>query len=251
MFAGWLPEWDPIGMHTDDNPTDPGPFEERSLQERVLVKAGALVVLDKPANLPSTGRRLDDPDCLQFALIKHFGQMVWAVHQLDADTTGVNLFVLEKGQVATWKDRMAFPRGTKTYLAIVHGTVDFESRRIDAPIGVVSASPHRQLGICSHGKRAISEVRRLATGQDCCLVQVQIETGRTHQIRIHLASVGHPLIGEDWYADDRFRAHHRQALHAWRVDFQDSVEPRRLESPLPRDMRALIDQRGIELPGEL
>ena len=237
-------------MRADDNPKEPGPFVERSIPDRILATVGALVAMDKPANLPSTGRRLDDPDCLQFALIEHFGQMVWAVHQLDADTSGVNLFVRDKGQVAPWKARMAFPNGTKTYLALVHGRVDFEAKRIDAPIGVISTSPHRQVGICHQGKRAISEIRRLALGRDSSLVQVQIETGRTHQIRIHLASLGHPLLGEDWYAQDRARAHHRQALHAWRVEFEDGPEPRRFESPLPADLLALMGRLEIEFSGD-
>ncbi|MFT5079671.1 MAG: 23S rRNA-/tRNA-specific pseudouridylate synthase [Planctomycetota bacterium] len=250
MFAARSSGWDPVGMHPDENSIRPSPFDERSIEDRILLAVGGLVAVDKPADLPSTGRKLDDPDCLQSALIEHFGQMVWAVHQLDADTSGVNLFVREKGQVAYWKDRMAFPNGTKTYLALVHGRVEFEARRIDAPIAVVSTSPHRQLGICEHGKRAVSEVRRLVLGHEASLVQVQIETGRTHQIRIHLASIGHPLLGEDWYAKSDPRAHHRQALHAWRVEFEDDPEPRRIESPLPGDLRELMQREGIVFPGE-
>ena len=224
------------------------PFDERSVGDRILVEVGALVAMDKPPDLPSTGRRLDDPDCLQFALIQHFGQMVWAIHQLDADTSGVNLFVRKKDQVAPWKDRMAHPNGTKTYLAVVHGQVAFHERRIDAPIGVVRTTPHRQLGVCDHGKRAVSRVRRLALGPASSLVRVQIETGRTHQIRIHLASMGHPLLGDDWYGEPGPRTHHRQALHAWRVEFQQGPEPRRIESQVPPDLRALMGREGIAPP---
>ncbi len=213
--------------------------EARDWPRRILFEGAGLVVIDKPWGIPTTGRKLDDPDCVQFGLMEHFGEMVWAVHQLDADTTGVNLFVRDKDLVAKWKQRMLFPNGKKSYLAIVHGLVESESQRIDAPIGVVASEPTRQLGICAEGKRAVSEVHVLERGRENTLVRVQIETGRTHQIRIHLASLGHPVMGDDWYGSVHPPAFVRQALHAWKVNFGDGGEPEGFESPMPADMREL------------
>ncbi len=225
-----------------------GRLTRESFDARILFDGEGLLAIDKPHDLPSTGRNLEDPDCLQFSVIQHTGAMAWAVHQLDADTTGVNLFVRRKELVARWKDRMAFPNGSKTYLAIVHGQVDFESKRIESPIGVVSTDPVRQLGIRPDGQHAATNFRLLQQGTDSSLLEVQIETGRTHQIRIHLASLGHPLFGEDWYAPDRPREHHRQALHAWRVDFADGQKPKRIQSDLPIDLAELIHRLGMGLP---
>lgn len=212
------------------------------LERRVLHDASGLLVVDKPPGLPTSGRNLDDPDCLQHALIKRHGDMVWAVHQLDADTSGLNVFVSDKRLVAIWKDRMAFPNGRKTYQAIVHGRASFEAKRIDSPIGVVSTDPVRELGVTDGGKRAVTEVRCLARGADASLLEVQIETGRTHQIRIHLASIGHPVIGDDWYGGRESSAHPRQALHAWRLEFRDGEPNPSFECGLPEDMLGLAAQ---------
>ncbi|MFT7678683.1 MAG: RluA family pseudouridine synthase [Planctomycetota bacterium] len=218
-----------------------------ALTARILYEAGGLLVIDKPPGLPTSGRTLEDADSLQYELMQHFGGMVWAVHQLDADTSGINVFVREKRLVPHWQRRMRYPNGTKTYLAIVHGVVEFEQRRVDAAIGVVTDEPTRQLGLVADGKRAVSEVRVLARGANASLLEVRIETGRTHQIRIHLASLGHPLIGEDWYREPKCEVHPRQALHAWRLEFADEEEPRRLECPLPHDIVELMTSLGLEL----
>jgi 23S rRNA-/tRNA-specific pseudouridylate synthase len=236
-------------MGTNDRDGATGRFSFEQFTDRVLLDAEGLLAIDKPFDLPSTGRNLEDPDCLQYSVIQYTGSMAWAVHQLDADTTGVNLFVRRKRLVSHWKQRMAFPLGRKTYLAVVHGCVDFESRRLENPIGLVSTEPVRQLGINPDGQHAVSELRLLAHGNVSSLLQVEIETGRTHQIRIHLASIGHPLFGEDWYAPERVREHHRQALHAWRLDFSDDLQPSRIESGLPPDLLALMHGLGIPRPG--
>lgn len=225
-----------------------GRLSREQFEARVLHDAEGLLAIDKPFDLPSTGRNLEDPDCLQYAVMQHTGAMAWAVHQLDADTTGVNLFVRRRSLVSHWKGRMRFPVGRKTYLAVVHGRVDFESKRIESPIGIVSTEPVRQLGIHPNGQHAASELCLLERGTNSSLLQVRIETGRTHQIRIHLASIGHPLFGEDWYAPNRIREHHRQALHAWRMDFSDSLLPKRIESDVPQDLRELIRGLGMRSP---
>lgn len=216
-----------------------------ALTARILHERGGLLVIDKPPGLPTSGRTLEDPDSLQFGLIQHFGEMVWAVHQLDADTSGINIFVREKRLVPHWQGRMRYPNGTKTYLAIVHGAVEFEQRRIDAPIGVLAEEPTRQLGLVADGKRAVSEVSVLCRGANASLLEVRIETGRTHQIRIHLASLGHPLIGEGWYREPKCELHPRQALHAWRAEFADEEEPRRLECPPPSDLTELMESLDL------
>ena len=93
----------------------PGPDE--SLEARILLEEGGLLAVDKPHDLPTSGRALDDPDCLQWRLMRRAGGMVWAVHQLDADTTGVNLFTTERALVEPLKRAMV----EKRYLAVMRG----------------------------------------------------------------------------------------------------------------------------------
>ena len=190
-------------------------MDTRGVRERILRRDGALLIMDKPPGLPTSGRSLDDSDCLQYGLIQSFGQMVWAVHQLDADTSGINLFVLEKKAVAEWKRKMESPDAEKIYLAVVKGKVTWSERTVDAAIGKVD---ERSLGVCEEGKAARSHFRVLHAGERSTLLAVKIETGRTHQIRIHASYLGHPLLGEEWYTSAPCERHPRQALHCFAMN---------------------------------
>jgi 23S rRNA-/tRNA-specific pseudouridylate synthase len=221
------------------------------LERRIVHDAEGVVVVDKPWGLPSTGRRLNCPDSLQYALVQRHVAMVWAVHQLDADTTGLNVFVTRRHLVPRWQERMRFPRGEKTYLAVVHGEPEVggsEWQVVDAPIGVVREEPSRCLGVAAGGRPARTRLRVLAARGGFSALELRLETGRTHQVRIHLASIGHPLVGERWYREAPCTAHPRQALHAWRLRFADAIRPGELVAALPDDLRGLLDRLGFDVP---
>jgi 23S rRNA pseudouridine1911/1915/1917 synthase len=80
------------------------------------------------------------------------------------------------------------------------------------------------------------------------VLQIRLETGRTHQIRIHLAAIGHPLLGEAWYRSPRCSRHGRQALHAFGLSFADPGPPQHLVAPLPQDLLDLAARLGLALP---
>lgn len=212
-----------------------------SIQEHILLEDDGLIVVNKPAGLASTGRDLDDPDCLQFELMRHYRRMIWAVHQLDRDTSGLNLFVRRKGLVAHWTKRLG-DEGRKVYLAICHGAIAHDHLEIDAPIGWIE--PERRRDITPDGKAATTRLRVLARTPEASLLQLRILTGRSHQIRIHLAHLGHPLIGEDRYRQPPSDLHTRQALHAARLDFPDL----QLIAPPPHDLLALAAGLGLAWP---
>lgn len=213
----------------------------------ILYDADGVIVCNKPPGLPSTGRSLDDPDCLQSKLIAHCRRMVWAVHQLDADTSGLNVFVRRSSLVAPWQSRLRWPNARKQYLAAVHGSVSSSLQQIDAPLGPLDATG-RQLGVTPRGKPATTELEVVDHNANFSLLRVTLHTGRTHQIRIHLAHVGHPLVGEEWYRTPPCTLHRRQALHAWRLDFNDALEPPELCAPVPDDLRALFATLQLRLP---
>ncbi|MFK7895253.1 MAG: RluA family pseudouridine synthase [Myxococcota bacterium] len=220
------------------------------LEARSLYRKGGLWVLNKPYDLPTSGRSLADPDCLQAQLIEQHGDMVWAVHQLDADTTGLNLFVTEKRLVHVFKQRMTWPLCVKTYLAVLHGIPDRDEIHQEAPIGDHPEDARRGLGVNPNGRSASTHFEIVDRGKDVCLARVRIETGRTHQIRIHAADMGHPLVGEEWYREPACSLHPRQALHAHCLSFRDGRdedEPREFEAPIPEDLLDLCDGLGLDL----
>ena len=172
------------------------------------------------------------------------------VHRLDQDTSG--LIVVAKSQRAMDSLVRAFASHTaieKTYIAICHGRPRLESGRIENLIGRHPVDRKRMAIVQRNGKNAITNWRVLTTPQDTarsgvsCL-ECKIETGRTHQIRVHTASLGCPVIGDKQYGksalDKRLTpVPLRQMLHAWRLTLWHPVESRKMTftAPLPDDMR--------------
>lgn len=220
------------------------------LEAWILYEGQGLLVLNKPSDLPTSGRTLEDSDCLQSLLMKRQGAMVWAVHQLDADTSGLNLFVTEKHLVQDFKQRMTWPGCEKRYLAVVHGTPSWHELRVEEPIGRLPLSEPSSLGVCAEGRPSCTRLRVLAHSPGFALLEAVLETGRTHQIRIHAAHVGHPLVGEAWYRRPACLLHGRQALHAQRLRFASGPEPRSLEATAPQDFLQLCKRLALPIPGE-
>ncbi|MDD5307891.1 MAG: RNA pseudouridine synthase [Deltaproteobacteria bacterium] len=214
------------------------------LARRIVYEGNGVLVVDKPAGLPATGRDPDDPDSLEHVLAKHLHRRVWAVHQLDTDTSGLIVFVARKSLVARWAARLKPPRAIKTYVAFCHGSPGFEERTIDLPIGALGRG---RLGVIPGGKSAISVVRVRDRTRSHGLLEVELRTGRTHQIRIHLAHIGHPLVGERRYLEPPCDLLPRHALHAASIAFKDGEEPAALFAPLPRDLRELARRLGLDL----
>jgi 23S rRNA pseudouridine1911/1915/1917 synthase len=129
----------------------------------------------------------------------------------------------------------------RTYLAICEGIID-EKGTIDAPIGRADNSIiTRQIDYDS-GKYAITHYRRLKHGKKYSLVELKLETGRTHQIRVHLKHIGHPIIGDDIYNPD-YSDINRHALHSYKLEFIHPITDKKMSitAPLPNDMASIID----------
>ena len=126
--------------------------ERDTPEPEFLHRSKGLWVLNKPADLPTSGRTLQDPDCLQHRLIQFHGSMVWAVHQLDADTSGLNLFVTAKHLVGIHKERLSWPQAEQRYLASLPsvGRVDPIVDEGAAPV----PGPHRMVARVGTAQRA-------------------------------------------------------------------------------------------------
>ena len=204
-----------------------------------------ILVVNKPAGLvvhPGSGNRAGT---MLNALLHHapsVGSLARAgiVHRLDKDTSG--LLVVAKNEAAQLAlVRQLQARTVKrTYLALVRGKVK-AAGRVDAPIG--RHRVHRtRMAVVAGGKPAVTHYRvRKALGAHT-LLECDLETGRTHQIRVHLASIGHPIEGDPVYAGRGEKRLGRQALHAWKLAFRHPRTGKAVsfESPMPEDFRRLL-----------
>ncbi len=228
----------------------------------VLYEDEALVVIDKPAGMvvhPAAGH---PAGTLVNALLHHCRDLSGIggvlrpgiVHRLDKDTSG--LIVAAKSDAAHRGLAGQFKRHevAKTYQALVYGDPRTDGGRIEAAVGRHPTDRKRMSTQSRRGREAVSLWRVRERFGCAALLEVTIETGRTHQIRVHLTELGHPVVGDRVYGGAgrgrtvgdavvrvRLKAMERQALHAWRLGFTHPLtgEAMQFASPLPGDMADL------------
>jgi len=163
-----------------------------------------------------------------------------AVNRLDRDTTGIVVIAKNPLSAAVLYPQAASKTIRRTYLAAATGEVP-ESGTIDAPIARVDGSTIERCVDFSCGERAVTHYKRLCYENGLSLVELQLETGRTHQIRVHMKHIGHPLPGDFLYHPDTSRIS-RQALHSWKLELTHPVSGEKLSftAPVPDDIRQLF-----------
>ncbi len=179
------------------------------------------------------------------------------VHRLDRNTSGV--MVATKNDIAQWKIAKQFELRTikKTYLAIVHGTPELDSDCIKAPLGVHPRIREKYAIRPEIGKEAITFYEVLESFRGYSMLKLTPKTGRTHQIRVHLSYIKHPIVADDMYGgkvvypwqlkDAQPEVEEpvikRCALHAWTIEFKHPTKNKimKFEAPLPEDMQSLLD----------
>ncbi len=162
------------------------------------------------------------------------------MHRLDKDTSGL-LVVAKTPQAQTDLVRQLQARTVRReYLALVEGVI-LRGGRIDAPLGRHPVK-RTSMAVVAAGKPAITHYEVRERFAACTLLSCRLETGRTHQIRVHLAALKHPLVGDRTYGRRHGVAFRRQALHAWRLGLVHPLTRKQLqfESPLPEDFAALL-----------
>ena len=238
----------------------PAHNEPQDIPLRIVFEDEHLLVVDKPAGLvvhPAAGNR---DGTLVNALLHHCGGSLSGiggvarpgiVHRIDKDTSG--LLVVAKTDVAHEGLARQFAAHSieRRYLAIVSGIPKIAEGTVDAPLAR-SSTNRKKISIVEggRGKRAVTRWRRVEILRDAALVECRLETGRTHQVRVHMASIGHPLLGDPVYGRSGTNSRdllkrlsfHRQALHAAELGFIHPVTKHRLSfaSGMPADMQELF-----------
>jgi 23S rRNA pseudouridine1911/1915/1917 synthase len=213
----------------------------------VINKPAGLVVHPAPGNWSGTllnGLLAYDP---QASFLPRAG----IVHRLDKDTSGLMVVARQRKVMDQLVDLIAARNVHREYIALAHGAWQgARTRQVDAAIG---RDPRNRLRMAvvdlekNSGKAASTVVSLLQSGERHCLVKCKLHTGRTHQIRVHMAFLGHPLVSDSLYGGSAAGGLNRQALHACRLAFEHPVTGAMMEfrSLPPADLQAAIADFGL------
>lgn len=226
-----------------------------------------ILVVNKPAGMPIHPSRLHQSDTLANAVCGYYELQgtpcpFRCINRIDRDTTGLILLAKNMLSAALLSDSMRKRDIHREYLAIVQGILP-ENGTVNAPIARISPSNIKRQVDFLHGDPAITHYRRLACENGLSLAALRLETGRTHQIRVHMSYLGYPLLGDALYysfsnreavnysqdrssskTPDAYAQIKRQALHSYRLYFKHPITgvPLNLTAPLPSDMAAIFSQ---------
>ena len=232
----------------------------------LLLEDDSLMAIDKPAGVAVHGG-----SGVSFGVIEQLRQarpeanLLELVHRLDRDTSGILLVAKKRSALKHLQEQFRERETGKTYLALVKGDWPDKLRVIDQPLHkFLLPDGERRVRVTTaedpDGMRSITLVKVAQRLQGATLLEVTIKTGRTHQIRVHLASQGHPIAGDDKYGDFEWNRQllkpgarvglKRMFLHAWRLQFSHPVTDERvaLQADLPPELKAYIDHAPHQTP---
>jgi len=208
----------------------------------IIYQDADLIAINKPAGLLSVGTTQENKNhalaLLRTQLTRGKERVqLWPVHRLDRDTSGILLFATSKevreAVMANWG------KSEKVYLAIVEGTIEKNQGTIDEPLRLDEKEYHMHVGKHPDAKNAITHYKVKESKEKRSLLEVNIETGRQHQIRAHMAWLGHSVVGDERYG----KKGGRMGLHSMRLSIVHPVskKPLTLEVDAPRDFYGLLN----------
>lgn len=166
------------------------------------------------------------------------------VHRIDKDTSGLLIVAKNDKAHVNLSEQIKAHKVKKTYIALVRGVVRENEATIDMPIGR-SKTDRKKMAVCKDGKNAVTHIKVLKRWEHYTLLQVNIETGRTHQIRVHLSYIGYPIIGDYTYSNGKNEfGVVGQCLHAQKLEFKHPTTNKimELEAPLPEYFQEIIQK---------
>ncbi|MBU1192702.1 MAG: 23S rRNA pseudouridine(955/2504/2580) synthase RluC [Gammaproteobacteria bacterium] len=235
-------------------PSNVGEGAGDRLEQRILYEDERLLIIDKPAGMAvhgGSGLSYGVIEALRAARPEaHFLELV---HRLDRETSGCLLIAKKRSELRMLHELLRERDFEKRYLALVQGRWNLGDKRINAPLLKNQLrGGERFVTVDPEGKAADSRFRPLEIFNEASLVEVELGSGRTHQIRVHATHVGHPLAGDEKYGDEAFNRRMRDLglrrlfLHAHSIGFRDPASGREVHAsaPLPDELRAVLDKLG-------
>ncbi|MBL4810908.1 MAG: RNA pseudouridine synthase [Rhodobacteraceae bacterium] len=199
-------------MSSEYNPPD-GPLVILHADHEVLL-------VDKPAGLLSVpGKGPELADCLMTRVQAVF-PMGLLVHRLDRDTSGVMIFALTRHAQRHLGQQFEKRMTKKTYIARVWGEVVEKTGQVDLPLIVDWENRPRQMVDHENGRNALTDWKRIRTGKGESRMRLMPKTGRSHQLRVHMLAIGHPILGDPFYATGEAREYERLMLHSESLQFR-------------------------------
>jgi 23S rRNA pseudouridine955/2504/2580 synthase len=213
----------------------------------VAFEDAAILVVDKPSGVAVHGG-----SGVSYGVIESLraarpqAKVLELAHRLDRDTSGLLILAKKRSALVELHRMLREGEVRKIYLAVVKGAFARKTAELRESLHkYVTASGERRVSVNEAGMAAVTRVRRLKASARFSVLEVELLTGRTHQIRVHLAHAGHPIVGDDKYGDFALNRETktRLLLHAARLSFRHplSGEAIKLEAPLPAEMRAFAD----------
>ena len=227
------------------------PIEVRYSDERVLVISKPAGLVTHPAGGHETGTLVNALLAMEGNLAGAEGMRPGIVHRLDKDTSGLLLVARDDAAQEYLTTALKEHAVGRTYLALVRGNVVEPSGTVDAPLGR-NPTARRKMAIVPDGRDAVTHYRVLGRGPRATYLEVELETGRTHQIRVHLAHLGHPVLGDPVYGGRSEVSVGlgltRQFLHASKLVFpHPDGGSRTVEDPLPPELEAALAAAEMDL----
>jgi 23S rRNA pseudouridine1911/1915/1917 synthase len=230
-------------------------IEAEDIPLRVVYEDADVLIIDKPAGLVTHPAPGQNSGTLVNALLARGGIAAYGtvagedrpgiVHRLDRDTSGLIVVARNDKAQSALMAQLKSRRVKKTYLALVQGQMPAENGRIEAPIGR-DPRHYSKMAVIPSGRPSVTGYRVRERFPVWSLLEVDLQTGRTHQIRVHLASIGHPVAGDPMYATGVARTGpdglNRLFLHSWRIEFASPSgdKPIRAEADLPAELETVL-----------
>lgn len=229
-------------------PEDNSNIVPKKMNLDIVYEDEHILAINKPAGIAVHPSILHFDDSLANGIKFYFDTIglrkkIRAVNRIDLNTSGLVLFAKNEYIQECLIKQMNSSNFEKIYLAIVSGKLSKKVGTINAPIARKENSIIERY-VSTNGQTAITHYKVLQEFEDYSLVKCILETGRTHQIRVHMAHIGHPLIGDSLYSSYNQNFISRQALHSYKMNFMHPISKQKLslEAPLPKDIKNLISQ---------